>query len=129
MERKNKSLAESFRHAFEGFKEGIKTERNMKIHLFMTALVVFCSLVFGLTPMEKVVVYILCGAVIAAELFNTAIENAVDIVSPSFNIHAKKAKDAAAAAVLVLSITAAVAGCIIFWPYLIRIIHKIQHLI
>ncbi len=129
MERKNKSFAESFRHAFEGFKEGIKNERNMKIHLAMTVLVVFCSVVFGLTPVEKAIVYVLCGTVIAAELFNTAIENTVDIASPSFNIYAKKAKDTAAAAVLVLSITAAVVGCIIFLPYAFQIIGKIQKLI
>lgn len=129
MEPKNKSLKESFRHAFEGLKEGLKNERNMKIHAVMTALVVICSLVFGLSCIEKAIVYSLCGTVITAELFNTAIENAVDICAPTFNMYAKRAKDTAAAAVLVISCISAVVGLIIFLPYGWEIIRMIQRLI
>ena len=114
---KNKTFRESFRHAFDGIKMIVKTERNMKIHLVMTILVILCSVLFGLTASEKAIVISLCALVICAELVNTAIENAVDMGTAVFNMYAKRAKDAAAGAVLVISIGAAIAGLIIFIPY------------
>lgn len=114
---KNKNLRESFRHASDGIRMIIKTERNMKIHLVMTVLVILCAVLFKLTPAEKAIVISLCAIVICAELINTAIENTVDISTAVFNMYAKRAKDAAAGAVLVISIGAAIAGLVIFVPY------------
>ena len=126
---KSHSLIESFRHAIDGFLRTVREERNMRIHCAMTVVVVACSVVLGLTALEKALLFILCGLVITAELFNTAIENAVDISAPTFNMFAKKAKDSSAAAVLIISIIAAAVGIIIFWPYGMEIIDYIQHLI
>lgn len=114
---KNKNLRESFRHASDGIRMIIKIERNMKIHLVMTILVILCAVLFKLTPAEKAIVISLCAIVICAELINTAIENTVDISTAVFNMYAKRAKDAAASAVLVISIGAAIAGLVIFVPY------------
>ena len=114
---KNKTFRESFRHAFDGIKMIIKTERNMKIHLVMTILVILCAVLFGLTASEKAIVISLCALVICVEFINTAIENTVDMGSAVFNMYAKRAKDAAAGAVLVISIGSAVAGLVIFVPY------------
>ncbi len=129
MENKNDSLKASFRHAFDGLGYAFKTQRNMKIHFAVTIAVVTCSVVFGLPWIQKAILAAMCGAVIMAELFNTAIENAVDICAPEFNMYAKQAKDAAAGAVLVISIAAAIVGIIIFFPCLLRLIDLIQHLI
>lgn len=61
--------------------------------------------------------------VIAFEIVNSAIENVVDLASDyHFYMLAKKAKDMAAGAVLVISIYAVISGLIIFLP-------KIWHLI
>ena len=125
---KNSTFRESFRHALDGIKMIIKTERNMKIHLVMTILVILCSVLFGLTAAEKAIVISLCAIVICAEFINTAIENVVDMESAVFNMYAKRAKDAAAGAVLVISIGAAVAGLIIFIPYGIDFIKDIIRL-
>lgn len=114
---KNFTFRESFRHAFDGIKMLVRQEKNMRIHIAMTILVIVCAVVFGLTPAEKAIVISLCAIVICAELINTAIENAVDVSTAVFNMYAKRAKDAAAGAVLVVSIGAAVAGLIIFIPY------------
>ena len=122
---KNHTLRESFRHAFDGIKMIVKTERNMKIHLVMTILVTLCAVLFGLTAAEKAIVLSLCALVICVELINTAIENAVDMSTAVFNMYAKRAKDAAAGAVLVISIGAAIAGLVIFVPYGIDFIKDI----
>ena len=57
---------------------------------------------------------ICCGLVIFAELCNTAMETIVDLATQELHPLAKRAKDIAAASVYVLSITAAVVGCIVF---------------
>ena len=67
---KNSTFSESFRHAFDGIKMIIKTERNMKVHLIMTILVIMCAVLFGLTSAEKAIVISLCAIVICAELIN-----------------------------------------------------------
>ena len=59
--------------------------------------------------------------VISAELFNTAIETIVDMVSPQKNEKAKLAKDISAGAVLILAIGSAIVGFIIFLPKIIAI--------
>ena len=50
------------------------------------------------------------GLVVAAELLNTAIEAVVDLVSPGEHPLAERAKDLAAAGVLVASVAALAAG-------------------
>ncbi len=114
---KNSTFRESFRHAFDGIKMLVREERNMRVHLIMTIMVILCAVIFGLTLTEKAIVISLCALVICAELINTAIENAIDLSSAVFNMYAKRAKDASAGAVLVISIGAAIAGLIIFVPY------------
>ena len=126
---KSHSLFESFRHAIDGFADAVKSERNMRIHCAATIIVMGCAFVFGLSVGEKAVLLILCGLVITAELFNTALENAVDLASPELHPLAKRAKDSAAAAVFIMSITAAAVGIIIFRPYGMEILYKIQKII
>ena len=126
---KSHSLHESFRHAIDGFVDAVKAERNIKIHCAVAVIVMGFAFVLGLTAGEKSVLIILCGLVITAELFNTALENAVDLASPELHPLAKRAKDSAAAAVFILSLTAAVVGVIIFWPYGMEILYKIQKII
>ena len=60
-----------------------------------------------------------CGAVLTAEAMNSAVEAIADLVSPEFHPLVKKAKDVAAAGVLMTAIAAAAAGLIIFLPKLI----------
>lgn len=119
---KNNSFSASLRHAFDGIKALLREERNMRVHIVMTVLVVCCAVVFKLTAAEKAIVIGLCALVIGAELINTAIENAVNLSTAVFNMYAKRAKDASAGAVLVLSIGAAICGLIIFVPYVIDLL-------
>ena len=114
---KNHSFRESLRHAKDGLFNAIRNEKNIRIHLAMTVIVIACAVIFGLTTAEKAIVISLCAAVICAELINTAVENTVDLSTAVFNMYAKRAKDACAAAVLIISIGAAIGGLIIFVPY------------
>lgn len=63
------------------------------------------------------------GLVFAAELFNSALENLADHLSPEQHENIKKVKDLSAAAVLVSAITAIAIGCVVFLPKIISLIH------
>jgi undecaprenol kinase len=113
---KNQSFLSGLRHALDGVKEAFVSERSMRIHVFAAAAVIVLGALLGLSALEWVVCLALIGLVIGAELGNTAIEQAVDICSPHPDPRAKRVKDIAAAAVLVVSLAAAAAGLIIFLP-------------
>ena len=118
---KNKSLINSFKYACRGIKSAIKSERNMKIHFLATLIVTALGFILGLDPLEWVACIFSIVIVISSEMLNTAIETIVDLVSPNINPLAKKTKDIAAGAVLVLAIGALVVGLIIFIPKIVNI--------
>lgn len=120
--RKMKKIRNSFKYAIEGIWTSFKTERNMKIHIFIMLLVILLGIILKINMNEWIICVILFSTVIAAELFNTAIETVVDIVMPYKNPKAKIAKDVAASAVLILAIGSIVVGGIIFLPKIINII-------
>lgn len=114
---KNRNLNQSFSHAFNGIVQAFKTEKNIKRHTLMGALVTLAGVVLEISLIEWVIVIVLVGFVVVAELLNTAIEYTVDLVcGDTYNELAKYSKDIAAGATLVAAITAALAGAVIFVP-------------
>ena len=97
-----------------------KSERNMKIHVFIMLLVIFLGFLLEISIAEWLLCIILFGIVIAGELFNTAIETVVDMISLEKSPKAKLAKDVSAGAVLVLAISSVIIGLIIFIPKFIE---------
>jgi len=73
--------------------------------------------------MEWAILILCCGVVIAAEMFNTAFEALVDMISPEWNSKAGLVKDISAGAVLILAITSVVIGLIIFLPKIIALLN------
>ena len=111
-----KKLINSFKYAIEGFVSSFKTERNMKIHVFAMFLVIIGGFYLKLSLTEWCFICVAIAMVIGSELFNTAIETIVDMVSPEKNPKAKLAKDISAAAVLAFALGAFIIGIIIFIP-------------
>ncbi|MBI4035376.1 diacylglycerol kinase family protein [Candidatus Daviesbacteria bacterium] len=107
----------SFKYAFEGIYCALKEEPNLKFHALVAILVIAAGSYFQISKTDWVELIILIGLVISLELTNTAIETVVDSLTQAAHPGAKMAKDIAAGAVLVISITAAIAGVIIFLPY------------
>lgn len=58
---------------------------------------------------------ILIGLVMAMECINTSIEQLCNEVSPEYSVNIKRAKDAAAAAVLCVAIVAAAVAVVLFF--------------
>ena len=117
---KTKKLINSFKYAIQGFLMSFRKERNMKIHFFIMIAVIILGFLLKISKAEWIICIILFGIVIAGEMFNTAIETTVDIAMPQKNPKAKIAKDVAAGGVLILAITSAVIGCMIFIPKLLE---------
>jgi len=106
----------SFGYALKGIKAVVAKEANMKIHLLIAILVILCGMFFGISVSEWLICLVCFALVITAEMFNTALEQLVDMVSPGKNKAAGRVKDIAAGAVLVSAVFAAIAGLIIFIP-------------
>ena len=98
---KSDGLISSFKYAIDGIKKAYKAERNLKIHVLAMIIVILLGFILKIAVWEWVVCIVLFALVIGAELFNTSIEEVVNLLSPGIRIHAKYAKDIAAGAVLV----------------------------
>ena len=116
------SFRRSFLFALQGFRTALRQERNIKVMLAGGAFAVAMGLILRIDAVSWAIVLVCCGMVIAAKLLNTAIETVVDLVSPEFHPLAGQAKDIAAAASWVLSLTAAVVGVIVYANALIRLL-------
>lgn len=123
---KKDPLYKSFGYAFQGIFNTIRSERNIKIHCCVAALVVIFGVWLGLSRTEWMICFVLFGLVLSLELVNTAVEAVVDLVTMERHPLAKKAKDAAAGAVLISAIFAAVIGLMIFVPKLLAFFAQLQ---
>ena len=113
---KKDPITKSFGYAFEGIINTVKSERNMQIHFTFMLAVVVCGFIFRISYTEWLICLTLFGLVTSLELVNTAVESVVDLVTEEHKPLAKRAKDAAAGAVLIAAIFAAIIGLIIFVP-------------
>ena len=112
-----KGRMKSFRNAISGLKDMLLTEPNAWIHLVATVAVLFLSVWLQIDAKSFVAIMIAIGGVWMAEAFNTVLELVVDIVSSGqYSEPAKRAKDIAAAAVLIATMTASIIGLIILGP-------------
>jgi len=108
------SLLESFNYAFEGIIHVLRTQRNMRIHFVVAAVVLVAALATGVSRLELIALLLAIAFVMIAEMINTAIEGAVDVSTTSFDPNAKLAKDIAAGAVLIATINAVAIGYLVF---------------
>ena len=109
-----------FVYAGRGICSAFKSEINMKIHIICMILVIVFGIWLELSAVEWLICIVLFAGVIAGEMFNTAIENVVDMITLEHNEKARVAKDVAAGAVLVWATCAAVIGGVIFIKHLGR---------
>lgn len=113
-----KNLLMSFVYAFMGIGYMIRNERNMRIHItcliYMFSILIFSDW-FVISKTEYVLLLITSALVLAAETFNTAVENSVNLYGEERTESGKIAKDAAAGAVLICAIISVVIGIIIMF--------------
>lgn len=104
---KNQSFYRRLGFALQGIAAAWRNEASFRTQC-CAALGVIAMLAWRRPPLVWwVLLLMLCGMVMAAELFNSALEAALDHLHPERHDAIRIAKDCAAGAVLVLSLTAA----------------------
>jgi|WetSurMetagenome_2_1015567.scaffolds.fasta_scaffold149508_1 diacylglycerol kinase len=119
------SLIDSFRNALNGLRYALRTQRNARIHLAASLIVLVLGLWLGLTLIEWCLVITCIGMVWMAELSNTVLENVVDLLSPEYHELAKTAKDVKAGVVVVASLAAALVGLLVLGPRLLLLVQSL----
>src|SRR4030065_2764422 len=99
---KPRNFLESANLAVEGILYAAKTQKQMRYHLWAAGTVIIASLLLGVTRIEFLILSSIILLVLMSEMFNTAVEAIVDLVSPEYNQLAKIAKDVAAGAVFLI---------------------------
>lgn len=109
-----------FRCALQGIEDAFSTQRHLRIHVVVAGFVALCGLLLGLPAIDLALLLMAVALVIITELLNTAVELTVDLASPTVHPIAGRAKDIAAAAVLIAALVASAVGIIVLAPPLLR---------
>jgi diacylglycerol kinase (ATP) len=112
-----KDIVASFNDAMYGLLLIIRRERNFRIHLIFGFLVIALSLFLKIPLSEFLILLLVIGMVLFAEIVNTVVEIIVDAFTDNYHEDAKKAKDISAASVLIASISSVLAGYFILVKY------------
>jgi len=122
-----KSVLRSFNFAWEGLTFCFATQRHMRVHFAIMALVLFGA--WGLRVAQDELLQLLTAMVLVpiTEMVNTAVEYAIDLSTDGYDPRAKVAKDVAAGAVLLAAVYSITVGILIFAnnPRLMQIVHNL----
>lgn len=122
--RRARNVAESFQFAGRGLVWALRSQRNLRIHFFLAILVLLLAAAVRLGRVQLAVLTLTVAMVLVAELFNTALEAATDLLSPEYDEVARIAKDVAAGAVLVGSVAAVGVGVLVFYEPLFALLGR-----
>ncbi|MBI4128867.1 MAG: diacylglycerol kinase family protein [Parcubacteria group bacterium] len=116
---KQQSLTQSFAGAFRGIAHALK-ERNFLLQVIAAVVAIGVAILVRIPLVEKAIIILVCALVIGGELVNSALERALDIVSPEMRPEVAVAKELMAAAVLVFSLAAVAIGLLVFGNAVVR---------
>ena len=109
----------SFVYAGRGVLAMLMSQHNAWIHAAATVTVIVAGLVCGVGRFEWLALVFAIVSVWAAESLNTAFEFLCDVAAPDFHPLVARAKDVAAAAVLICAVGAVLIGALVFAPYVV----------
>lgn len=112
-----RKLFKSFRFSFAGLAYLLRTQRNARIHSLAALLVIGTGVFLKIGYPDWCWLIVAIALVFAAEAFNTALELLADRITTENDEKIRRAKDVAAAAVLLIALGAAGIGIVILGPY------------
>lgn len=112
----------SVKNCLDGISYVTKNEKNFKREIALGIIALILSYILKIDKIEFIIVLTMICLVLTAEIINTAIERAVDLVTKEYHELARIAKDVSAGSVLVTSIFALIIGIIIFIPKIITLL-------
>lgn len=107
---KNRPMRQRFGFAWEGIATTWRNERSFRIQTIFALTLPVALLLLRVSAVWWALCLTIAFLVLAAELFNTALESLIDHLHPEIHPAIKLAKDSAAGAVLMLSISAVIIG-------------------
>ncbi len=120
---KKQNFSNTFRNARKGVRLTLKSERNLRIHLFIAILVLITAYCFNFSITKFCILLLTISSVVCAEMFNSAIEFSLDaIFHNKYSRMVGMAKDIAAGAVMVVTVIAVMIGVLLFVPPLIGLL-------
>lgn len=120
---KKQNFVNTFKNARKGMRLTIKSERNIRIHLFAATLVLISAYCLNFSITKFCILLLTIAMVLSAEMFNSAIEFSLDaIFHNKYSRMVGMAKDIAAGAVMVVTIIAVMIGVLLFAPTIIKLI-------
>lgn len=108
-----KRVINKFKYAIAGFIHGIVYDKSIRLQVVFGCIVIVVGCILPMEVWEWCFLIISIFLVIAFEYINSALEHIMDMISPEYHATVKVIKDYAAAAVLIVSIMAAIIGIII----------------
>jgi undecaprenol kinase len=113
--RKNQPFLNRLRFAIAGIAYALRTEQSLRTQGGCLLLALIVLVVLRPAAIWWALVFVASGAVLAAELFNTAVERLADHLHPDLHPEIRVVKDCAAGGVLISSVGAvAVAVALLF---------------
>lgn len=103
-------------HAFRGIRFALRSQRNFRIHLLAAVLVFGAAAGLRLSRIEIILALLTVTLIVVAELLNTALELAMNLVEARNHPVVKAAKDIAAGGVLLAVAGAVAVGLLLFGP-------------
>jgi diacylglycerol kinase (ATP) len=122
---KNRSFPQRLRWALSGLAHAIKSEHSLKLQLVLFGVTFLVLLLLRPGPAWWALVLLSSAVVIAAELFNTAIEHLADHLHPALHPQIRIVKDCAAAGVLI-AVLGALAVAAALLAHLVLKLHLVK---
>jgi len=118
-----KDRLKSFRNAFTGLFFLFRSEHNARIHLAVLIVVILAGIFLRINTRDWISIAFAAGLVLSGECFNTAVEYLSDIISPGYNEKIRRAKDVAAAGVLISAVMSILIGIAVFLPKILKLLN------
>jgi len=112
---KNQPFHKRFIYSLQGLRSAWQQEASFRTQVVMALGVAAVLLVVHPAAIWWALLLMNCGLVLAAELFNTALEHALDHLHPEIHPAIKVSKDCAAGAVLVFSLSSVATFLAFLW--------------
>lgn len=120
---KKQNFSNTFKNARKGMRLSIKSERNIRVHLFTASLVLVTAYCLNFSIVKFCILLLTIAGVISAEMFNSAIEFSLDAIFHNrYCRMVGMAKDIAAGAVMLVTISAVMIGVLLFAPPIIQLV-------
>ncbi|MBD3906926.1 diacylglycerol kinase family protein [Chryseobacterium sp. Ch-15] len=111
-------IHKSFLNAFRGIFFMLKSERNFQLEVLALFINIFLFFYLKLSNIDTIFILGVSFIVLAAEIFNTAIEKICDIIQPEFDKRIGFIKDISAGAVTLMAIFSVIVGVLVYWKYI-----------